>query len=99
MKQISEIEMTVLEKPEIACSDVRKLAGSYVDGELTPTLHGRLNEHIASCSACREFEESYRMVISVAADIGRDERERPLDSGVRKRLRAALNERLGIRLT
>ena len=99
MKQISDIEMTVLEKPEIACGDVRKLAGSYVDGELTPTLHGRLKEHIATCSTCREFEESYRMVVSVAAEIGRDESENKLDAGVRRRLRAALNERLGIRLT
>lgn len=98
-RRISETEMDMIERPQIECRDVRKVFGSYVDGELTETLCGRIDDHIQSCHSCQEFDESYREVISLAREIGEEENQKPMPEAVRRRLRESLNERLGINLS
>ena len=93
---LSEFQLMVLEKEKITCDDVAELMGDYADGELIPTLEGRLNEHIAECFDCQDLREQYLLTIELAREIGR--RPPPVPTGVQNRLRAALNARLGLNL-
>ena len=99
VRKISETEMDIIEKPAIECRDVRKVFGSYVDNDLTETLHGRIRDHVQLCPACQEFEESYREVIALARELGEAERNKPMPKAVGKRLRESLNEKLGLSLS
>ena len=56
IKTFSDYQLFVLEKGEIRCSDVRRNFGDYFDGELPPTLSGRIAAHIEGCPCCQEFQ-------------------------------------------
>lgn len=97
MKDINELDETllsILEKPEIECSDVSELMGEYVDRDLPPGLRFRVYDHICSCDHCKKFEKSYRLVVDLAHEL----KHRPVAREVKNRLRQVLNARLGLQL-
>lgn len=94
---ISEYQMLVLEKGQIDCIDVVKLMGDLREQELPHTLEGRLRTHISECPHCQKFEASYNQVVNLANELGQD--RKPIPNDVKQRLRQALNQRLGIRLS
>jgi len=42
------------------CKDSVELLLEYLDGELTPELREKLEEHLGGCSPCEDFLKSYR---------------------------------------
>ena len=94
MTELNEIQLFVLEKDHITCSDVTELLGDYTDGELSPSVHARLESHIEGCEYCQEMARTYALTVELAADLG----EKPMPFGVQNRLRKALNQKLGLSL-
>lgn len=96
MTQMSQDELRIFEKPVISCHDVDALLDDYVEGGLAPSLNERLSAHIDCCEYCRENEELYREVITLAGEIGKEQPQMSL--GAKNRLRSALNKELGLKL-
>ena len=94
MNKYTDYQLMVFEKPSLECTDVISLLGDYEDQDLPQSLHNRVEEHINDCDFCQDFEESYRGVIEVAAEL----RDKPVPRGVRSRLRSRLNDELGLGL-
>jgi anti-sigma factor RsiW len=86
----------VLEKHTLDCVDVVELLGDLVEGDLSPTLAARLESHIEDCNYCGEIKRGYEMTIELAHELNSE--EKPVPAAVQNRLRAALNEKLGLRL-
>jgi hypothetical protein len=95
MQQLSSLELRVLEIDTVACQDVTALLGAFVEGELIACIHEKIENHIRGCPHCLEGELRYREVISLAKELTPP----PLPEGVSRRLREALNSRLGLSLT
>ena len=95
MKKLSDHHLLLLEKGEICCDDIVDIMGDYVDGELTASVKERIDTHMAGCSECREFLRTYSFTVKLAASLRNDT---PAPAPVQNRLRAALNERLGLSL-
>lgn len=93
---MNDFQLMVLEKHTIDCVDVVELLGDLVEGDLTPTLAARLETHIEDCNYCGEIKRGYEMTIELARELKSD--EKPVPTAVQNRLRAALNEKLGINL-
>ena len=94
MNKLSDSQIRILEKQELDCTDVMELVGDLADGELSSSLKIRVHSHIVACQYCQDMEESYRLTIELARTL----RDQPIPSGVQKRLRQALNDRLGLNL-
>lgn len=95
MSKLTDFHLFVLEKGQMACADLRKCYGDYFDRELPVTVRGKLDAHIEECPRCQEFAASYRMTVELARELG----NKPVPSDVQKRLRMALNARLGLTLS
>src|SRR5262245_11601893 len=74
-------KVRVLESPEIKCSDVERLFGEYVDGDLPLSLKMRLDDHVKVCPQCREFTKGYLQTIALAKTL--QDRPGPMPRGVR----------------
>ena len=95
VKGMTERELAILEKGAIECRDVTSLLGSYVEGDLSATLHERIADHIAESEVCREGEAGYREVMVLARTLPPVR----MDADVNRRLRLALNKKLGLSLS
>ena len=49
------------------CSKLAPLISRYIDGECPPNEMAIIEEHLASCSACRKLKEEFEAVTSLAA--------------------------------
>lgn len=58
------------------CSDVRSLAGNYVDAELPEEICDRIQRHLLRCAGCREEVDGLRMAVEVLRST-----HAPLDPG------------------
>lgn len=96
MKNYTEYQMYVLEKYNVDCIDLVKLLGDYHEGDLSDSLNLKLKEHVDECVYCQDLEDSYRLVVEIAKSL--KSKEKPMSSGVKVRLRQALNQKLGINL-
>lgn len=94
MSTVNDLHLEILEKAAISCADVELVLGDLADGDLMPSLEGRIREHIEGCTCCSEEEKGYRWVIKKARLL----KPAPLPADVSRRLRLALNERLGMAL-
>lgn len=90
-----ERHLRVLEKGQICCRDIRRLYGEVIEGDVPPTLEGRLADHVRDCDECKEFTQTYLLTIDLAKSL----RDIPLPEGVSQRLKSALSTRLGIALS
>ena len=95
MRRYRERHLRVLEKGQICCKDIRRMYGEMVEGDVPPTLNGRLEDHVRGCDECKEFTQSYLLTIDLAKSL----RDQPLPAGVEERLKLALSVRLGISLS
>lgn len=96
MNEMSDLQLRILEKQKIECSDVDALLGELVEEALPATLQARIEDHIAQCPECQDGEKAYREVILLARSLKRHEPQMP--TAAKNRLRAALNARLGLAL-
>jgi hypothetical protein len=94
MSRLSDSELRILEKSEINCRDVTALLGDFVENEISTSLRDRVHQHIRSCTECQEGERRYREVIQLAKELPQPE----FTEDIKKRLREALNRRLGLNL-
>lgn len=49
-------------RAEMACDRIRVELSARLDGEITAAVSARLDEHLATCSACRAYEERIKSV-------------------------------------
>jgi Putative zinc-finger len=93
-KELTEIQLFILEKQHIECADFDELLAEYVENELADSLHARLKAHAQHCKICKRGEMLYREVISLAKNLPKP----AMPEGMSARLRAALNDQLGLEL-
>ena len=60
----SEIEMT--------CRELTDFLGAYLEGELSPDVRMRFDEHLGACPECSAYVETYRRTMTLAKDAFRD---------------------------
>lgn len=54
--------------PSLCCRQMTEFLMAYLDGELEPEVAARFESHLAACSACRTFLDSYRKTIALGKD-------------------------------
>lgn len=68
------------------CSDYRELLSREIDGEIDPSLHAVLEEHLRSCESCRRYREVLRETYMLHREIGELEPPRSLAASVMDRI-------------
>lgn len=96
MAKLTEQHILLLEKGVLSCQDIEDSMCDYADGDLPEMVKARVDEHIEQCEKCRDLCDSYLYTIKVAHTL---RTHTPITSDIQNRLRAALNERLGISLS
>ncbi len=88
----TDTHLSLFEKQNLQCADIRKLFGDFVDNDLPQCLKDRVTDHLTSCDVCQEFEAGYRLVIQLAKKISPPSQ---LDDATSRRLLTHLRNRLG----
>lgn len=96
MSQQEQFPKDIPDNCDSMCGQNREQIVDYLDGELTDQARLEFEAHNAACPECAAFCASYQAVVDTAKELR--EPEQPIDVGVQNRLRAALNQRLGINL-
>lgn len=89
---LTEQQMRLFEKPSLSCRDIRTVYGDRVDNDLPRSLADRVDEHVAGCTSCQEFDLSYKLVIRLAKEISPPAK---LSTAAESRLLSNLRNRLG----
>lgn len=100
MCKFTPLELFIIEKPEISCEEFERFLGDYVEGDLSQTLHEKVEHHLEKCAECQDGLELYNQVIDIARVLGREvpEADTEMPDDVRARLHAKLNQSLGLKL-
>ena len=53
---------------EIDCYQVRRELSDYVEGDLTPQLRLRIEEHLQTCNHCRAVYDGLRNIVGLLGD-------------------------------
>lgn len=69
-------------KDEIVCKQLVELVTDYFDDTLSPRQRELLEEHLKSCSGCRNYIEQMRETIRLTGTVG----EAEVPTGVRNQL-------------
>ena len=72
------------------CKEVVDLLLQYLDGEMTPELRAKLEEHFHGCSPCEEFLSQYRTTVGLC----RKALEKRMPDAVSERLKSFLQDKL-----
>jgi anti-sigma factor RsiW len=56
----------------MTCRGLTDFLGAYLDGELSEQVRGRFDEHLAACSECSAYVETYRATVRLARGAVRD---------------------------
>jgi hypothetical protein len=94
IEKYTDLQMRIMEKSEIACSDVTALLGDYIDNDLPVSLRSRIAAQIDICPCCEQNYLEYKQVVLLAGEMRNPP---PLPEDVQKRLRDGLSKRLGIK--
>lgn len=70
-----------------SCSEVVSLLVDYLEGQLPPQTHARLEQHLSRCAACVADVRRYQSTVSLLHSI----REQDLPDELRLSLRAFLD--------
>jgi len=70
-------------RPE-ACSKTKQLLFEFVEGELTPETHRKLEKHIGNCPPCLDYVNSYRRTILITHHHGLP--ETPIPPALKQKL-------------
>lgn len=76
------------ETPMLRCRDIVELLGDYLDGALPPATGEALRAHLADCSDCTAFINTYRGTVRAARYL----REEQIPPQLRERLLAFLRQ-------
>lgn len=71
------------------CSRILTLLVDYLEGRLPPGIHTDLERHLAGCTGCVAYLNTYRSTISLLASL----REDDLPPELRSRLTAFIDDR------
>ncbi len=72
------------------CKEVVDVLLEYLDGEMTPELRSKLEEHFHGCAPCEEFLSQYRATVGLC----RKALEKRMPDAVSERLKSFLHEKL-----
>ncbi|MDD2942708.1 MAG: zf-HC2 domain-containing protein [bacterium] len=75
----------------ISCMNVEEYLDDYLDAEMPLRVRDMFEAHLARCEECRVLVMETRTMLSAVAQLD----DRPLDEGVRQRLRETLLETVG----
>ena len=53
---------------EIDCYQVRRALSDYLEGDLTPQLRLRIEEHLQTCDHCRAVYDGLRNIVRLLGD-------------------------------
>ncbi|MDZ4784994.1 MAG: hypothetical protein SGJ02_02845 [bacterium] len=95
MDNYDQIQLRILEKQVIECSDIEEILSDYIDNEIISSLKARVANHILNCECCTEAQDDLMTIMAVAKSL----HDAPMPSGVRERLRKNLNARLNLNLS
>ncbi len=88
----------------LKCRDIGRLLHDYVEGLLESSVSRQLDEHLADCSGCVAFVNTYKQTISLSKDLRCEEippeLQQKLRSFIKEKLqKPSLGSRLRARLT
>ena len=72
----------------MTCREAIDFLGSYLDGGLAPDIRRRFESHVAVCSQCSEYLETYRRTVRLAKEASRQPDEAVPDDLVKAILSA-----------
>jgi anti-sigma factor RsiW len=61
------------------CTRTKKLLYEFVEGELDPQTHQKLEQHLSDCGGCLEYVNSYRRTIVLTHHHGLPEAPMPAE--------------------
>ena len=76
---------------DITCTALVELVTDYLDGTLPPTLHARVEAHLAVCPGCVSAVEQIREVVRLTGRLTEDDIE-SMAAGERELLTATFRE-------
>jgi RNA polymerase sigma-70 factor (ECF subfamily) len=79
--------------PGPSCPDTARMLSRYLEGELSPGVCARMEEHVSNCPACGEACHTLRDVLGACRAHG----SRALPGDVQKAVRRAVRDVLGLR--
>jgi anti-sigma factor RsiW len=56
----------------MTCRELVNFLGAYLDGELSERVRRRFDEHLAACTECSAYLETYRATVRLARGAFRD---------------------------
>ena len=74
---------------EIACDEVRRVLGEYLDFDLTPELRAQIDHHLTNCQHCTAIYDGVRNIVGLVGSHGAIE----LPAGFSRRLRSRLGSK------
>jgi len=75
---------------EIGCEEVIQQISNYIDGEISPELRARMEEHIRGCKHCAAILDGTSNTLHLLADGRAFDRMFELPAGFSERLRQRL---------
>jgi anti-sigma factor RsiW len=72
------------------CSHTKKLLFEFVEGQLPPETHRKLEKHIGNCPPCLDYVKSYRHTIHVTHHHGLP--ETPMPPALKQKLREFIEQ-------
>lgn len=75
----------------ISCKNVEEYLDDYLDAEMPLGVRDLFEKHLACCEECRVLVMETRTMLSAVAQLD----DRPLNEGIRQRLRDTLHETVG----
>jgi anti-sigma factor RsiW len=58
--------------PEMTCQELVEVVTDYLEGALLPADRARFEEHLATCTGCRNYVEQLRMTLRLAGTLRED---------------------------
>ena len=90
---IDDDQLQFLELSHLTCADIRELVDPYLDHTLLAALHVRFDEHLGVCEMCRSLVADLEQLLISARALS----DEPVPGDVGRRLREALQEKVGFR--
>ena len=58
---------------ELVCNELVELVSDYLDGNLSPGEHARVEQHLAGCDGCQVYLEQIRVTAGFATRLTPDD--------------------------
>lgn len=77
----------------LKCRDVGKLLHDYVEGQLGPSIHQALEQHLADCPNCTAFINTYKQTITFSRELRIEDIPAELQEKLRSFMKIKLTQR------